>query len=167
MDRAKAFIGSMNLRYENLDKRREVGIILDDEKIVKGMEDVFTSDWEDKSKDSQTHTLVIERKAAPVVEEVKETFALISRRDALGRFPLRQGDTPIGRADDNVVVVANRDASRYHACISVAEDRCTLTDLNSHNGTFLNGEPVKGNVEISPGDIVKIGEGAEFRFIKL
>ena len=44
-DGAAAFIGSQSLRKLELDGRREVGVIVTDERIAKKMRDVFEADW--------------------------------------------------------------------------------------------------------------------------
>ena len=44
-DGAAAFIGSQSLRKLELDGRREVGVIVEDEKVAKKMRDVFEADW--------------------------------------------------------------------------------------------------------------------------
>jgi phosphatidylserine/phosphatidylglycerophosphate/cardiolipin synthase-like enzyme len=44
-DGAAAFIGSQSLRKLELDGRREVGIIVSDERVAKKIRDVFEADW--------------------------------------------------------------------------------------------------------------------------
>ena len=44
-DRRQAFIGSQSLRSEELDKRRELGLIVQDAKTVKLLIDTFESEW--------------------------------------------------------------------------------------------------------------------------
>jgi len=44
-DGRRAFIGSQSLRKLELDKRREVGVIVTDEKVVKQIQAVFEQDW--------------------------------------------------------------------------------------------------------------------------
>jgi phosphatidylserine/phosphatidylglycerophosphate/cardiolipin synthase-like enzyme len=44
-DGAKAFVGSQSLRRPELDKRREVGVIINDKQVVRGLIDVFEKDW--------------------------------------------------------------------------------------------------------------------------
>jgi phosphatidylserine/phosphatidylglycerophosphate/cardiolipin synthase-like enzyme len=44
-DGRRAFIGSQSLRKLELDQRREVGIVIRERKIVRGIERVFRSDW--------------------------------------------------------------------------------------------------------------------------
>ncbi|MPZ22358.1 MAG: FHA domain-containing protein [Dehalococcoidia bacterium] len=62
----------------------------------------------------------------------------------------------IGRADDADIVLADPMVSRNHARIRVSPDAVTIEDLNSANGTRVNGERV-GNADLRTGDQVAIG----------
>ncbi|MCV7009830.1 ATP-binding cassette domain-containing protein [Mycobacterium gordonae] len=62
----------------------------------------------------------------------------------------------IGRAADNDVVVTDVLVSRYHAQLSPAPAGAQIRDLNSINGTFVNGVRV-GSAFLSEGDVVTIG----------
>jgi cardiolipin synthase A/B len=44
-DGKSAFVGSQSLRRQELEKRREVGIIITDESVVREMREVFKADW--------------------------------------------------------------------------------------------------------------------------
>jgi phosphatidylserine/phosphatidylglycerophosphate/cardiolipin synthase-like enzyme len=44
-DGKRAFIGSQSLRKLELDKRREVGVIVDDSKVIRQLIAVFEDDW--------------------------------------------------------------------------------------------------------------------------
>jgi len=44
-DGRRAFLGSQSLRRLELEKRREVGVIITDDKVVCEMQDVFVRDW--------------------------------------------------------------------------------------------------------------------------
>jgi cardiolipin synthase len=44
-DGKRAFIGSQSLRKLELEKRREIGIIITDESVVRELRDVFKMDW--------------------------------------------------------------------------------------------------------------------------
>lgn len=63
----------------------------------------------------------------------------------------------VGRARDNDIVIENLSVSRNHARIRKEGDRFILTDLNSANGTFVNGVRVT-RVEIVNDDIVTVGK---------
>jgi serine protease Do len=52
--------------------------------------------------------------------------------------------------------------SRQHAAIRIQQgDKLSfrLADLNSSNGTLLNGEPVTGEIELAPEDTIELGRG--------
>ena len=44
-DQRHAFVGSQSLRRLELEKRREVGVVIHDESVIKQMVSVFTNDW--------------------------------------------------------------------------------------------------------------------------
>ncbi|WP_026004918.1 FHA domain-containing protein [Streptomyces sp. AA1529] len=73
----------------------------------------------------------------------------------------------IGRALENELVVSDLQVSRNHAEFHSSPDgRCEIHDLGSHNGTYVNGQPIprSGTVAISPQDIVGIGHST-FRLV--
>jgi ABC transport system ATP-binding/permease protein len=63
----------------------------------------------------------------------------------------------IGRDPTNDMVINHPSASRYHAQIKIQSGRYTLFDLNSTNGTFVNGDLVVGSHALEPGDAIRIG----------
>lgn len=74
--------------------------------------------------------------------------------------PLPARTVRIGRAADNDLVVDDLVVSRRHAELRVLPDgRYEIVDLGSHNGTYLNGQPV-ARAPLSPGDIVGVGHRA-------
>jgi pSer/pThr/pTyr-binding forkhead associated (FHA) protein len=68
----------------------------------------------------------------------------------------------IGRSrhvGNDLVLDTDGQASKRHARIErEADGRATLFDLATTNGTFVNGKPVVGNVSISDGDEIAIGQ---------
>jgi predicted component of type VI protein secretion system len=62
----------------------------------------------------------------------------------------------IGREDDNSIQLNDDRVSRYHAKIQESEGYVILTDLQSTNGTRVNGFPVTIRV-LQPGDTLWIG----------
>jgi hypothetical protein len=56
----------------------------------------------------------------------------------------------IGRGTDNDLVINSIQVSRHHAQISQEGGRYYLTDLNSTNGTCLDGNRISGTVELLP-----------------
>jgi len=72
----------------------------------------------------------------------------------------------IGRGDDCDVVVNDRQASRQHAKIIREGERYKLLDLNSKNGTFLNGTPLGAKSQyLSDGNQIGIALGSRLVFV--
>ncbi|MER7664314.1 MULTISPECIES: FHA domain-containing protein [unclassified Streptomyces] len=73
----------------------------------------------------------------------------------------------IGRALENELVVSDLQVSRHHAEFSSHPDgRFEIRDLGSHNGTYVNGQPIakSGTALIGPNDIVGVGHST-FRIV--
>lgn len=72
---------------------------------------------------------------------------------------MAQGVTPfvVGRSPSCDVVVADLDASRFHARFENEEDVLFVRDLESTNGTFLNESRVIGAIEVLVDDDIDIG----------
>lgn len=71
-------------------------------------------------------------------------------------IPIRS-DLTIGRKSDNLIVLNEQHISGNHAKILVRNDSLFLEDLNSTNGTYLNGTKISGKVKLSNKDEIKIG----------
>lgn len=64
----------------------------------------------------------------------------------------------LGRATTNdVVVLLDPTVSRLHAVIERYPTGFSIRDLGSANGTFVNGEPVRGEARLRTGDEVRLG----------
>ena len=70
----------------------------------------------------------------------------------------------IGRAEDNDVVLADLSVSRHHAELRNTGGRYEIADLDSHNGTFINGSRIIFTAPVTEQDIVSIGP-ATFRLV--
>ncbi|MBN1551554.1 FHA domain-containing protein [bacterium] len=68
----------------------------------------------------------------------------------------RRQPTTIGREKYNDIVLNDLMVSRQHALLCWENDVFVLKDLNSRNGTFLNGKKIS-SVALKDGDIIKIG----------
>ncbi|MEU7059545.1 FHA domain-containing protein [Streptomyces sp. NPDC046197] len=100
-------------------------------------------------------------------EPSPERPSAVSRPGLTGTFrqpttvrPLPTRAVRVGRAEDNDLVVDDLVVSRHHAELRAHPDGTyEIVDLGSHNGTFLDGQPVT-RARIGPGDIVGIGHSA-------
>ena len=73
---------------------------------------------------------------------------------------LAGADITVGRATTNDVVLSDAKASRVHARLAYGESQWTLIDLDSANGTLVNGLPVVDRVPLQQGDVIRVGDSA-------
>ena len=72
--------------------------------------------------------------------------------------PIDKPVTKLGRMDDNDVVTKGAGVSRQHATIMQNDEGCWLTDLNSRNGTFINGRNISDQrQQLHHGDHIRLG----------
>ena len=66
----------------------------------------------------------------------------------------------IGRdRDNNIVISEDACVSRHHLQLRKDEEgKFFVCDLNSSNGTFVNGQCISGEVEIDVHDVIRIGK---------
>lgn len=70
---------------------------------------------------------------------------------------LKEGDNTIGRAEDNDVRISEGGVSGHHCRVSLSGGAVTVTDLDSTNGTHLNGARVSQSAW-APGQIFYLGD---------
>lgn len=79
------------------------------------------------------------------------------RPDAV--YPLLDAECTIGRAADNGIAVPDGSVSSQHARILRTDDGFVIEDLQSRNGTFVNGERVvEGQRKLADGDLIRVGK---------
>jgi hypothetical protein len=91
---------------------------------------------------------------------------------AEGGVPLEEGRTyplhivtTLGRSPTNSIALPDSFASSEHARITFRRGQWWLADLDSRNGTTLNGMIITGPVVLSPGDEIGIGR-VTFRLVE-
>jgi pSer/pThr/pTyr-binding forkhead associated (FHA) protein len=67
-------------------------------------------------------------------------------------------DTSVGRMEGNDLVVSDTFVSSHHARIVHDGDTFTLIDLNSSNGTYVNGQRLMSPCVLEQGDEVRLGD---------
>jgi pSer/pThr/pTyr-binding forkhead associated (FHA) protein len=99
---------------------------------------------------------------APAPAAVAPLASLLIRGGALKgkRLPVRAPVVNIGRADYNDIVLPEPSVSTAHAKLQRREGVWVISDLESTNGTTVDGEPVKGEFPLSPGATIRFGEVA-------
>ncbi len=72
-------------------------------------------------------------------------------------FVLTEGVQTIGRAPDNQLHLSDPTLSKQHARLIVQPNGLFIQDLNSSNGTFVNGQRLINSVQLNGGDMVQVG----------
>lgn len=92
-----------------------------------------------------------------LVQENKPVHAV-----SVGEHPVQ-----IGRAPANDLVLGDPSLSRRHASIWTRAEKVWLADHGSTNGTFVNDHAVKGAVEITERDAIRLGNGTQLKIKRL
>ena len=66
----------------------------------------------------------------------------------------------LGRGDAADIRLEDTFASSQHARLVPQGDVMVIEDLGSTNGTYLNGEPLRGPQPLHPGDKIRIGDSS-------
>lgn len=83
-----------------------------------------------------------------------------------GEIVLSDCVTTIGRTTDNKVAFSeDSNVSRFHAEIEMRGGDHYLIDLNSSNGTTVNGNVVRGEIRLEPGDKILFGGSSAAEFL--
>src|ERR1700690_1960798 len=65
--------------------------------------------------------------------------------------------TTIGRVDDNTLQIADPSVSSHHCEVQLHGSEILIRDLNSTNGSFINGEKITEKV-LKPGQTLRLGQ---------
>ena len=81
----------------------------------------------------------------------------------LEKTAIRSAEFVIGREPGLELSLTNASrVSRRHAAIGIHDDRHTLTDLGSSNGTRVNGHALSETVYLEPGDVIEFAKEVSF-----
>lgn len=90
------------------------------------------------------------------------TFFLVglSGRMAGKLFKVRGGEQLVGRSSRAFLCLDEKSVSHKHANLTVTAMGCTIEDLGSTNGTFVNDRKLSAAQELHAGDVIRIGNNA-------
>ena len=72
-------------------------------------------------------------------------------------YELKVDSTTVGRVEDNAFQIPEGSVSSHHCEILIKNGQVSVKDLNSTNGTFINGQQVAGEAPLKPGQILRLG----------
>lgn len=81
------------------------------------------------------------------------------------RWSLSETDFMIGRDDDVDLVIPERQVSRNHALIRYLDGNYVIQDLESKNGTYVNGVQIQEPIALQDGDTIQVALACEIIFV--
>jgi serine/threonine-protein kinase len=82
---------------------------------------------------------------------------IVAGPDAGRTFAIPPEGAIIGRGETATILLADKILSRRHAQVTLDPDGVRIVDLESANGTRVNGQPAQGVTTLRPGDIIEAG----------
>ncbi|KJL48203.1 FHA domain-containing protein FhaB [Microbacterium hydrocarbonoxydans] len=94
----------------------------------------------------------------PAILATAKRLVITSGPKAGLELPLTGESLSIGRSSESALVIRDDYTSSHHARLVLRGDSWTIEDLDSTNGTFVNGKRVTGaSVSLSLGTPIKVG----------
>ncbi len=145
---AKFIINDNTVTLEDTDSTN--GTYVDDEKITSK---IVTSE----SKITFSKNYVFDwNKLEPFIKLSSGDIPVQSEERLKTRIVQEKNVISIGRTKDNDLVIDNIKVSRKHALLEKKGDEWIIEDLDSSNGTFINGKRIKRE-SVTPNDVITIG----------
>jgi hypothetical protein len=95
--------------------------------------------------------------AASGASDTPSKLVITSGQKAGTEFPLGRDEITIGRSSDSAIIIRDDYTSTHHARMMLWSGRWMIQDLDSTNGTFLDGVRVTAPVPIPLGATIKVG----------
>jgi serine phosphatase RsbU (regulator of sigma subunit) len=114
----------------------------------------------DESEDHERTTTHARPQFAPAAErdEMGHYLVMIEGGEPGRRILLGPGPLTVGRDAVRDLVLVDPDVSRFHARVSLVDDRVVVEDQHSTNGTFIDGRAVVGPAVLADGSLLAIGQ---------
>jgi hypothetical protein len=155
------FIGALNNQFGQL--RQEIQSVKSRPGASTTAATISPTSVASSATPSRSAATVIDRagpsSAATIIERPGAgTLRVVSGGPAGRSWQLPQSEASIGRDTKNLVSIDDGKSSREHARIRYADGIYSLVDLGSSNGTYVNDQRVSGQVPLSSGDQIRVGD---------
>jgi len=113
---------------------------------------------DDKGEFQPTHVMPRRQGSGRQSHPLKAYLAVLTGEKAGSQYSLpNDSGTVIGRSGECDIHIEDQDASRQHAVIQPIGEEYYLRDMDSTNGTLINGQPVDKKI-LKHGDKITIGK---------
>jgi serine phosphatase RsbU (regulator of sigma subunit) len=116
---------------------------------------------EDEPEYERTRAYVVSRKPSVEPTPVSDTlghYLVVLEGSAPGRrLEISSELLTVGRGAKQTLVVDDPDVSRVHLRVSLVAGDVVAEDMNSTNGTFVDGRQIKGTVKLTDGNVLRMG----------
>ncbi len=115
--------------------------------------------WENTTWDDATSTASKSRTTMKAMKKIIKPF-ILEQVDGPGErreFVLDQDVIVVGRLPESGVRLDSNEVSRKHMLLKKIGDEYACTDLESHNGVFLNGVKIH-SATLREGDTIQLGD---------
>jgi serine phosphatase RsbU (regulator of sigma subunit) len=110
-----------------------------------------------KVDEGQTQIMTFARSADFTLEGRTHCLELIEGHESGHRYVVGSAGASIGRTLPADIVLADSEVSRTHCRLVLENDVLTVTDLNSTNGTFIDGVRIRNPTPLPVGAVLRIG----------
>jgi pSer/pThr/pTyr-binding forkhead associated (FHA) protein len=116
-------------------------------------------DWENTTWDDATSTASKSRATMKAMKKVAKPFVLEQVEGPGGRheFVLSKDVIIVGRLPESDVRLDSNEVSRKHLLLKKIGNEYACTDMESHNGVFLNGVKIH-SATLREGDNIQLGD---------
>jgi len=82
-------------------------------------------------------------------------------------YPLRNGETTIGRSDASDIQIRRASVSRMHARIVVRGSDAYIEDIGSKKGIVVNSKTFDRRADLRDGDVINLGRSLSLQYVDL
>jgi hypothetical protein len=90
-------------------------------------------------------------------EDIDDEFHCLEIADGQKRYVVNPAGLKIGRTPPADIVIPDPGVSRLHCTVELAGDKLCITDLNSTNGTFVEGKRIADSALLEIGAVLRVG----------
>jgi pSer/pThr/pTyr-binding forkhead associated (FHA) protein len=108
-----------------------------------------------------------EKVKKPAAPDTADRFLVLSITSEVDRiYPLTDSRITVGRDLSNDIVIQDPEVSRWHLQLVRRGDTYTLEDLDSTNGTSINGHRVSAPQSLIIYDVIQLGQSIRLHYVR-